>query len=151
MEKEHDEKSIYEISYHLLPSLSEEDSLKKYLDIKTFLEKCGCSFISDDAPKQRPLAYTITKKIDGKNQKFNSGYFGWIKFETKKASLVEIKKTFDADVTILRYLLIKTVRENTLIGKAIKKVETTDKKKDDVSAVSSEDIDKKIEELVETK
>ena len=103
----------------------------------------------------------MIKSVADIKKKFTSAYFGWIKFETKSELMPMIKKAVDANPHILRYLLIKTVRENTLYVpklnvRAVSKDETVSKPKKSIKTeevkISSkkdlEDIDKSIDELV---
>jgi hypothetical protein len=41
-------------------------------------------------------------------------YFGWIKFEALAEKSITIGEAFKNNSSILRYILIKTVRENTM-------------------------------------
>ena len=73
-----------------------------------------------------------------------------------KEGIKEVKKALDLDENILRYLITKTVRENTLLnGKMLFKGEKEEKKiftvkEPELTAPESspEEIDKSIDELV---
>ena len=99
----------------------------------------------------------MTKSVADVKKKFTSAYFGWIKFETKSELMPAIKKAVDGNPNVLRYLLIKTVRENTLFTPKLNIRTTVEKeapkvkkpiKTEEKKATSMEDIDKSIEELV---
>ncbi len=148
---------VYEVGYLLLPSLAEENLAQEVALIKAVVEKNNGTFISEDFPKLRNLTYTMSKLIDTKKQKFDKGYFGWVKFEVPATALVAIKATLEANPHVLRFLLINTVKENTLVVPKVlmpKKVEGEEAQisPEDggpvVAIASSEDIDKSIEELV---
>lgn len=164
------EVQIYELGFHIVPTV-EESKLSGDVDsIKSLIEKSGGTFISEEFPKKINLAYTIVKDIDGHRHKADEAYFGWIKFEIKKDSVLNIKKEMDANKSILRFLIIKTVKESTLIPKSMisSKAETSNnvklKKapkiiptiistpkyviKKDKAPVSEEELDKTIEELI---
>ena len=126
--------------------------------LKAIVLQDGGSLVSEGEPKLINLAYSMTKSVADTKKKFNTAYFGWLKFETKSELMPSIKKAVDANPNVLRYLLIKTVRENTLYTpklntRALAKEEAPAKvkksvKTDEKKATSVEDIDKSIDELV---
>jgi ribosomal protein S6 len=146
---------VYELGFHIVPTIAEEKVANVFGDIKSLLEKNGAVFISEEYPKMRPLAYTMFKNEAGKNEKFNFAYFGWVKFDLGKEEIVEVKEKLEKNKEILRFLIIKTVRENTLYGQKLarKEGEKVEAIKDGVLAeeivmASDEEIDKTIEGLV---
>ncbi|MCC7004910.1 30S ribosomal protein S6 [Candidatus Nomurabacteria bacterium] len=156
--EERKEKSkVYELGLLIVPSISEENLPKSFSAIKEILEKAGSTFISEDLPKIRPLAYTMSQVSAGKRTKFNTAYFGWVKFEMESDVVPEVKAKLDLNKEILRFIIIKTVKENTLFGHKLQVVsrrgETiqTPKKevvKEDAEKMTTEELDKTIEELV---
>jgi ribosomal protein S6 len=146
---------VYELGFHIVPTIAEEKVANVFGDIKSLLEKNGAVFISEEYPKMRPLAYTMLKNEAGKNEKFNFAYFGWVKYELPKEATAEVKEKLEKNKEILRFLVIKTVRENTLYGHKIPRKEG-DKVEapvvgvipEEVAIISEEEIDKTIEELV---
>ncbi len=152
---------VYELGYHIVSTVAEENLPKEVETLKAIVLKDGGSLISEGEPKLINLAYSMTKSVADIKKKFNTAYFGWLKFETKSELMPMIKKAVDANPNVLRYLLIKTVRENTLYTpklnvRAVSKEEIPVKTKKSIKTeetkVSSkkdlEDIDKSIEELV---
>ena len=111
------EPRIYEIGYLLSPAVRDEDLEARVSDLKATITKAGGEIISEGDAEFIDLAYEMTRVIDNKNARFNQAYFGWIKFEIDPAKLVDIKEAFDKNILIIRHLLTKTVRENTVIGK----------------------------------
>src|ERR1700675_1487495 len=75
------EEKIYEIGYHLISSISEENIPKEIEKIKEYLAKEKAVIISEEAAKLRPLAYSIKKAFQGTYKTFDKAYFGFIKFE----------------------------------------------------------------------
>ena len=163
----HDEGTVtvYEISYLLMPSIALEQVSNKTASLKATLDSSGAKVISSEDPILIDLAYPITKVVGTNRYKVNSGYFGWVKFEASKGEIGTIKKSIDNNDDIIRYLIIKTVKENTLLhGKMMfKKDEKINKKNesetdsqtyvDTVEEVPkeesvSDDIDKSIDDLV---
>ena len=105
---------IYEVSYLVVPTVSEDKVTEEVSAIRGALEGAGAAIIAEEFPKSRTLAYTMERSIESKKQKFNEGYFGWVKFESPVASILNIKQGLDKRANILRHLIIKTVQENTL-------------------------------------
>jgi hypothetical protein len=89
-------------------------------------------------------------KLDGGRNRFsNEGYFGWVKFELEKGSLKLVKKMLDESPDVLRHLIIKTVKENTLLnGKMKLKSEDKAKKFDDKDEEFDEVVDASLEDSV---
>lgn len=153
-----DESTIYEVSYLLLLSLAQEELSLKAESLKQTLTRLGGAVISDENPVLVNLAYPITKIVQTIRHKVTMGYFGWIKFEISGEALLAVKKALDADDLILRYLIIKTVRENTLLnGKMTLKKEEKMKREDEeivdeipevVKETAPEELDKSIDDLV---
>ncbi len=112
-----DRSQVYEIGYLLVSSIPEEKVTDEVNSLKEILSKKGAEFISEEAPELRTLAYTMVKKIGPSNHRFDKGYFGWFKFELSAKEIEGIKKTFEANVNMLRMLVISTIKENTYLGK----------------------------------
>lgn len=128
------EKQIYEIGYLIIPSISEEDVLNEVVKIKAILEKQGAGFLSGGEPKLINLAYPVSKMFDAEKQIFEKAYFAWIKFEIEVDKLLKVKTELDKYKNILRYLLIKTIKKDVLIGDNKKTLSV----KKDVSIVDKE-------------
>jgi ribosomal protein S6 len=112
-----DVKKVYEIGYLLISSIPREKVADAAGKLKDVLSKRGAEFIGEEAPELIPLSYTMIKKIGTTNHRFDQAYFGWMKFELTTKEIEEVKKAFDINTDILRYLLITTVKENTYLGK----------------------------------
>lgn len=152
--------AVYEVSYLLLPSLALEQVPAKVAALKAQLTSAGGQMISDENPILIDLAYPMTKVVQTVRHKCTMGYFGWMKFEITKEGVEAVKKSFDLDNEILRYLIIRTVRENTLLsGKMKLKSEDVSKRfggsleTEVVEPVAEkeatpEEIDKSIDDLV---
>lgn len=150
---------IYEVGYHIIPDVAIENLSVDVDNIKNFLTKEGVEIISEDFPKLRELAYTMSKTIGGTRRKFDTAYFGWIKFDAGEVSIAKIKKFFDDNENILRHLLVNTVKENTIFSEKTVDIQgkggTKDVKKDQEteikeikSPISEEDLDKTIDNLI---
>lgn len=108
---------VYEISFIFDNKLDEETALEKSNAIKQSIATLGGSFISEEAPYMRELAYEMTRVVNNINVRFSEGYFGWIKFEMEGEKVKEFEKNLKLDDQIVRYLVVKTVRENTVFTK----------------------------------
>lgn len=151
---EESETDIYEVGYHLLPTISEDELPKEVAKIQCFLTDNKASIISEEFPTLISLAYDISKKIETKYTNYQKAYFGWIKFEVSKSAIGDIDLKIKNNPSVLRHLVIKTVRENTM-SPVVKVQNTSPLKKDNIDVpevakleVSEAEIDKSIDELV---
>lgn len=145
--------SIYEVGYLMIPSVAEENLGEEVTNFKDSLLEKGVVFISDEYPKMLELAYEMSRSIANKNQKFLYGYFGWVKFECPTSQALVIKEMLDKNEKLIRFLLIKTVRESTMsskrpYGKQDGKRRSTPKTAEESLPINEEVIDKEIEALV---
>ncbi|HEU5115030.1 MAG TPA: 30S ribosomal protein S6 [Candidatus Paceibacterota bacterium] len=111
--------TVYEVGFHIVPTVSPENLPREYDAVKAVLEKNGAVMISEESPKLRNLAYTMIKAVGPARHRFDTAYFGWVKFEAPKESVAEIDKALKASDKIIRHLIVKTVRENTIYGPKI--------------------------------
>lgn len=152
--KELKDRQVYELGYHLVGTLAETEVAEKVDSLHALLAEKGATVISEAAPVLRQLAYDIIKKVETKSFKFSRAYFGWVKFELDREAALELKKKVEAMSDVLRFLLIKTVRENTLYTPKIptfKKEngrEEKETKTEESTEISEAEIDKSIDELL---
>jgi ribosomal protein S6 len=145
---------IYEVGFHIAPFVGDENVAHEVGRIKDALEKIKAEVIAEDFPRLRALAYPIEKKLKGDNKVMSEAYFGWVKFEAPTAAIEGFKKEMDALESVIRFLLISTVRESTLYGakfirdKEIKREKKEDGKKEPKQEVNVEELDKSIDQLV---
>jgi ribosomal protein S6 len=145
---------IYEVGYLLVPTLSEEEVPGVYTNLKDLISSLGTEIISDDMPKMMNLAYTMTKVIANVPNKFDNGYFGWVKFAMDPEKVDELKKKLDLDPNYIRFLILKTVRENTIAGRRFvggmkrRTPSTTKEGEEVVMPINKEEIDKEIDAMV---
>lgn len=115
MSNENLEPRIYEVGYHILPIVGESDLDAEVNHIRGAITKAGGELIKEGTPRLMDLAYPMSKVIDNKRNEFTKGYFGWVKFELTPNKVADIKKHLDNQRTILRFILITTVREDTFV------------------------------------
>ena len=149
-EKDSSKKTIYELGFLIIPSITEEAVPAKVGDMREAIRSFGAEFIAEEYPRQIDLAYPMQKKIENKNTIFTSGYFGWFKFEIEADLIDKIKKMLDLDSSIIRFLIIKTVRESTLLRRSVGGVKKRIHRSEEIVGVVStpEEIDKQIDALV---
>lgn len=111
-EQENNKSTVYEIGCLFVPIITDKDVLEEVSNIKITLEKLGCEFISGDGPTMKSLAYPMKKMIEGEKHLFKEAYFVWLKFNAVSDKMADLKKDLDKNVNILRYLKIKTVKED---------------------------------------
>ncbi|MFA6257050.1 MAG: 30S ribosomal protein S6 [Candidatus Paceibacterota bacterium] len=146
---------IYELGYLLVPTLSEEDMPVAFGNLKELISTMGGVMVSEEMPKQIPLAYTMTKVIQNIRHKFDVAYFGWFKFTMDTAKVLDMKKKLDLDPTLIRFLLLKTVKENTIASKRFIRPDMGRKPKaqkeegvETATPINKEEIDKEIDAMV---
>lgn len=140
------ESKVYEIGFHFVPTIAEDDVAVQFSHLKSMIEKRGGEFISEDFPKMIPLAYEISKTVKAQKKHYTNAYFGWVKFNLAPDQIVELEKEVKAFEPVLRYLVISTVKENTLVGPKEKELKKGEKS-EETEEVNEVQLDKKIDEL----
>lgn len=150
------ELKVYELGFHLIPTVSEAEIPVEFEKIKAGIIGIEGAVISEEVPKLRPLLYPIVKHLAGKNVKYSDAYFGWVKFMMPRTGVESLEVFLKDFPKLLRHLLIKTVKENTMSGGRFmqEKVESapiqTPKKiqKEELTPTTIAEIDKEIESLI---
>jgi ribosomal protein S6 len=134
---------VYEISFIFDNKLDEGTALEKSNAIKQSIATLGGSFISEEAPYMRELAYEMIRVVNNVNVRFNEGYFGWVKFTLDPAKLKDLEKGIKLDEEVVRYLIVTTVAENTVYTKRapVIKAEALAEIKDDANVDTTADPD----------
>jgi len=145
--------SVYEVGYLMVPTIAEENVGAEVTAFKDGLGEQGVTFISDEYPKMLELAYEMSRSIANKKQKFSYGYFGWVKFECTTDQARVIKDGLDKNEKLIRYLMIKTVRESTMSSKRPYGKQEGSKRRftpktQESTPINEEVIDKEIDALV---
>lgn len=148
---------VYEIGYHIAPSIKEEELEKAVGNIRSQIEKAGGSFIAEGAPSLIRLAYGIEGKENGKRVEYDRVYFGWIKFEATVAGAHALEASLKQNADIARFIVFRTVREDTrakMKPQTLREVKRTDiikstpRRPEEVAApVSEEELEKAISEI----
>lgn len=97
----------YELAFHILPTVAEGEVPTVFENIKAVLTKAGVEITDEEAPKRFDLAYEIIKYLEGRNRKFTSAYFGWVRFTAQPEQVEAINEAVEEINELLRHLLIK--------------------------------------------
>ena len=153
---ENSNSKVYEVGYLLTPAIKEEDVPTNYGNLKELVSSLGGEIIMDEMPKTIKLAYTMQKVTSNMRTKFSTAYFGWTKFSMNPAQVLELKKNLELDPNFIRFLILKTVKENTIAAKRFVRGEMYKRpaiRKNTDSGVAvpinKEEIDKEIDALVQ--
>lgn len=106
---------VYELGVQIVSDIDIDAAGAVFADLKAEVEKKG-TVISEEAPKLRELAYTMEKHLHGKNIRYSTAYFAWVKFETNPEEIANLDEVAKSNTKVLRYIIVKTVKENTLHG-----------------------------------
>jgi ribosomal protein S6 len=157
-----DRQSVYEIGYLIGTSVPEEKVPAEADAVRKLIADAGASIIAEEAPQKTGLAYTIrTKNVSGSYESYDQAYFGWTKFELSSGAIEALKAAVEKHPSIIRMLLLSTVRENTYLGKRAQSFAAEPAKRSPEAAVavekkeaapaapaSIEDMDKSIDAMV---
>ena len=141
---------VYEISFIFDNKLDEGAALDKANAIKQSIATLGGSFISEEAPYMRELAYEMVRVVNNVNVRFSEGYFGWVKFEMDGSKVKEFEKALKLDEQLVRYLVVKTVRENTVYTKRAPVIKVESLANNETDDIVDIDTTKDVESIPET-
>ena len=150
------DQKVYEVGYLLVPGTPEEGVPGLYGNLKELISSLNGQVISDEMPVIINLAYPMQKTVQNVRNKYTTAYFGWIKFQMDRDMVLDLKKKLDQDANIIRFLIIKTVKENTIAAKRFvhkdiprKKISPVKGGENTESApINKEEIDKEIDAMV---
>lgn len=100
----------YELAFHVLPTVAEGEVADVFASLKSVIEKAGGTITTEEAPKRFDLAYEVIKYLEGRNRKFTSAYFGWVRFTLEPGQLEEITEVVEGENRLLRHLLIRLTK-----------------------------------------
>ncbi len=101
-----DERNSYEFAFHVLPTVAEGEVAGVFEALKAHITKVGEVF-DEEMAERLDLVYPIVKQIEGKNRKFTSAYFGWVRFKLEADKVGELMEELSSEQAVLRHLLIK--------------------------------------------
>jgi ribosomal protein S6 len=104
-------KKLYELGYLLVPTIAEENISTEAEAVKAIINKAEGEIVAEDSPKLISLAYSMVHGASGQKKKFDKAYFGWVKFNAEAAAAEFIKKVCHSDTRFLRFMIVKTVKD----------------------------------------
>lgn len=137
----------YELAFHILPTVAEGEVSTVFAAIKQVLEQAGSTFTNEEAPQRFVLSYTIEKRIDDKIRRFDSAYFGWVRFTLTSDKINEVMEEIDSRADILRTLLLKLTKAEEATPFFFHEALEKDKK---VVEISDEELESIAKEAVES-
>lgn len=103
------ELAAYEFAFHVLPTIAEGEVETVFKNIKDIITKHG-EITMEEAPERFDLAYEVIKYLEGRNRKFTSAYFGWVRFTAVPTDIEELNQELEAVKELLRHLTIKLTK-----------------------------------------
>lgn len=101
----------YELAYHVLPTVAEGEVATVRDAILKQIEEAGGTVTVEETPQRFDLAYEIVKYLEGKNRRFSSAYFGWIRFTATSEVAPVVDEALKQENKVLRHLLIKLTKQ----------------------------------------
>lgn len=154
---------VYELGFHIAPIVGEDNIAHEVSLVRNLLDEIKAEVVSEDFPRLCQLAYPLGKVIKGTKRSFKESFFGWVKFEAETENIAVLQAGVEKLENVLRFLIIKTVRDNTLYGPKFatkEQIKGAFKKESDKEAefstlpekekpkLSAEELDKTIDDLV---
>ena len=145
----------YELAFHVLPTVADGEVSAVFEKIKAAITQTGAELIDEEAPERFDLAYEIIKYLEGRNRKFTSAYFGWVRFTAQVDQLDAINESVEGMNELLRHLLIKLTKVEEANpfrfheSLEVKRVENVEEDKDESSDEEEVDEDVDTEEAPE--
>jgi ribosomal protein S6 len=143
----------YEVSFHLLPTLSKEAADAVVEEITSFISADKGTIVSQGKIEPYTLAYSISKSVKSVKSSYSRSYFGWVKLSCSGEKVVALKEMLQKSDSVLRFLIIHAVvekenKKETDEDKATK-IEKMEKPETAQSGITSEEeLDKTIDQLV---
>ena len=109
--KDQAERDVYETSYLVLPSISEENHPSIVDAIKKAFSSVGGIEVDGEAPFKHPLAYPMSKTVGASKYIVNEAYVGWVKFDVESSKILEVKAEIEKIQEVLRFLIVKAPRK----------------------------------------
>lgn len=126
------EPRVYELGYLLMPSVNEENLSDERDALVALITKSKGIVISEGQPQLIDLAYEMSKVINNKKQTYSQAYFGWIKFDVTPDVIDALTVEIENGESLIRSIMNKTVRDNTLVSDQPFKLARTNNSHDDI-------------------
>ncbi|MFM2415244.1 MAG: hypothetical protein RI911_937 [Candidatus Parcubacteria bacterium] len=152
-----DECRVYELGYLMVSTLTDADRETVLADMRSVVQNHGGTFISEGAPQDHTLAYTMYTRDREKNVAHEKAFFGWLKFELPAAAAETVAAYARAHAKLIRSIFFETVKEDTranIIPGTLKDVKRTGtigsgpRTEEDKKEVSEAELDKTVDSIV---
>ncbi len=134
----------YELAFHILPTVAEGELTQTFQTLQELITKAGGEITVMEEPERFELSYDIVKQIEGRNRKFSSAYFGWIRFISDAKGIDVVTEEIKDVKKILRYLLIKLTKDEVENPFYFHQILSEEKKIENVDELES-GVDKEVE------
>lgn len=104
------EAASYELAFHVLPTVAEGEVADVAAGLRSVIEAAGGTITTEEAPERFDLAYDIVKYLEGRNRKFSSAYFGWMRFALEPSKLAEVTEEVEGNTKLLRHMVIRLTK-----------------------------------------
>lgn len=152
------ELASYELAFHVLPTIAEGEVPTVFQKLKDIITKHGGEITVEEEPARFDLAYDIVKYLEGRNRKFSSAYFGWVRFKTESSEIAGLNEELEGQKELLRHLLVKLSKveeeypfffHEALEEQKIKTVDLGEETKEKSSKTAPEEDEENTEEVAE--
>jgi ribosomal protein S6 len=147
------EPANYELAFHVLPTVAEGEVTKVFQALKDIISSHGGEVTTEEEPARFELAYEIIKHLEGRNRKFTSAYFGWVRFNVEPATIEAISQDVEGVSELLRHILIKLTKTEEvnpfLFHEALEEKMVENIEVDEVTAVAEPEVKKEKTEKTE--
>jgi len=145
-------KTLYEVAYHIVPTHADDAVLGEVGAIRSAIEAVGGSVIGEEMPKRMNLSYTLVKHVAGKNERYDSAYFGWFRFEASKDGGNSVDEAIRAMPSVLRHIVLALPDRDALLHTqprvATRPRRASVPESGEGQVMSKEEMDEEIEKLV---
>lgn len=100
----------YELAFHVLPTVAEGEVPSVVDSIKAHITKAGGQIFDEEQAQRFDLAYEIAKYMEGRNRRFSSAYFGWVRFRLEASELAHVTEALDITKELLRFMVVKLTK-----------------------------------------
>lgn len=110
-EQDDSEARVYELGFHIVPSVGDEGLSKEIEAVHAVIAKNGGNIVSEEQPQLTRLAYPLQRDIARKRHTFDTAYFGWVVFEAFPKGAHAVKEAMRHNEHIIRSLMVKTEKD----------------------------------------
>ena len=139
----YDEQEIasYELAYHVLPTVADGEVSNVRDRVVAHITELGGTLGEEEVPQRFDLAYDIEKYLEGKNRKFSSAYFGWVRFRIHPESIGALTEAVSQERELLRHLLLRLSKYEAAHPFYFHEALAAEQKVEDVEAEVAPDVD----------